>query len=157
MDLLKTLALTLIILILVSIIPIFCYGIHAQNHFYTYNTEISSIPGPTGYQDRMLELLREDIGYIPESVALSSIDLMESWNNLTKEIIKMDAKIFLYMGILVSAALFTFGIIAIRCKKSKILIASLISSGIISIITYIIIYAYKTNLLYTIFSSIFTY
>lgn len=157
MDLLKALALTLIILILTSVIPICCYGIHGQNYFYTYNPEISSIPGPTGYHDRMLELLREDIGYIPENVALSSIDLMESWDNLTNKIIKMDAKMFLYMGILVSAALFTFGIIAIKCKKSRILIASLISSGIISIITYIIIYAYKTNLLYTIFSGVFTY
>lgn len=130
MDILKSLLITIIILLVVAVIPILIYDTCDTSTRITL--EDGKVSGPFFY---LLKIYEEDKN-VSETTTQNISNMAKEWQNFVYARTKMVAPMILYVGTVISILLFVLAFVTFKTTKAKVWTASLVASGIISFIIY---------------------
>lgn len=130
----KFILFTILILIITIGIPFIIFQNETNNQHLT-NVPGSSFQGPMGYVSKLLQD-PNTTQEIKENVTA----LNNEYSNLLKEEKKELLNLFFVTSLILGIVIIAFGVFLLKATKYKLFSSVLITSGILSIISYVLIY-----------------
>lgn len=130
----KFILFTILILIITIGIPFIIFQ-NETNNQHLINVPGSSFQGPMGYVSKLLQD-PNTTQEIKENVTA----LNNEYSNLLKEEKKELLNLFFVTSLILGIVIIAFGVFLLKATKYKLFSSVLITSGILSIISYVLIY-----------------
>lgn len=134
MKVLKFILITFLILVITAGIPLYVHKITSDNT-HLIKVEDSHFSGPYGYVENIIADENVD-----DEVKDGITNFSEAYQTLMQEEKEDFSKLFLTISLILGITIIFFGILLLKATKLKLFASSVITAGVISLISYIFIY-----------------
>ena len=134
MKVLKFILITFLILVITAGIPLYVHKITSDNT-HLIKVEDSHFSGPYGYVENIIADENVD-----NEVKDGITNFSEAYQTLMQEEKEDFSKLFLTISLILGITIIFFGILLLKATKLKLFASSVITAGVISLISYIFIY-----------------